>query len=239
MHRRIVSTSFFIALLIAALSISAQQPQCPTCPISAVNAKYLQGAGIGYAATSGAGLTLNLAAGRNRCSNTMTNYAGGTLSLTNNTTNYVFLDTTASCAPASNTTGYTSTGIALATVVTSGGVITGITDDRTFGLNTSAPIGGTTTTIASGTSALGTGAISSGTCATVVTTGASGVATTDNIQADFNADPTAVTGYTPATTGMLSIIKYPTSNNVNFKVCNSTGSSITPGAITLNWRVVR
>jgi hypothetical protein len=38
---------------------------------------------------------------------------------------------------------------------------------------------------------------------------------------------------------MLSIIKYPTSNNVNFKVCNSTGSSITPGAITLNWRVVR
>jgi hypothetical protein len=26
---------------------------------------------------------------------------------------------------------------------------------------------------------------------------------------------------------------------VNFKVCNNTGTSITPGAITLNWRVVR
>ena len=41
------------------------------------------------------------------------------------------------------------------------------------------------------------------------------------------------------TTGMLTIIPYPTSGNVNFKVCNNTGSSITPEAITLNWRVVR
>jgi hypothetical protein len=97
----------------------------------------------------------------------------------------------------------------------------------------------TTSTIASGTSALGTGAISSATCATVVTTSATGTATTDNILADFNADPTAATGYIPATAGMLTIIKYPTTNNVNFKVCNNTAGSITPGAITLNWRVTR
>jgi hypothetical protein len=57
--------------------------------------------------------------------------------------------------------------------------------------------------------------------------------------ADFNADPTGVTGYAPVTTGMLTIIKYPTSGTVNFKVCNLTSSSITPGAITLNWRVTR
>lgn len=93
--------------------------------------------------------------------------------------------------------------------------------------------------IASGTSALATGAITSGTCATAVTTTATGTATTDTVMADFNADPTAVTGYTPAVTGMLTIIKYPTANNVNFKVCNLTLASITPGAITLNWRVVR
>lgn len=100
--------------------------------------------------------------------------------------------------------------------------------------------GGTTTaTIASGTSALGTGAITSATCATVVTTSATGTATTDNVMADFNADPTAVTGYSPSASGMLTIIKYPTANNVNFKVCNNTGGTITPGAITLNWRVVR
>jgi hypothetical protein len=96
-----------------------------------------------------------------------------------------------------------------------------------------------TQTIASGTSALGTSAISSATCATVVTTSATGVATTDTIQASFNGDPTAVTGYVPLTAGMLTIIVYPTANNVNFKVCNNTSSSITPGAITLNWRVVR
>lgn len=93
--------------------------------------------------------------------------------------------------------------------------------------------------IAKGTSALGTGAISSGACATVVTTSASGVATTDTINASFNSDPTGVTGYAPTTNGMLTVIAYPTAGNVNFKVCNNTFSSITPGAITLNWIVLR
>lgn len=99
--------------------------------------------------------------------------------------------------------------------------------------------GGLTTTIASGTAALGTSAISSATCATVVTVSATNVATTDVVTASFNGDPTGVTGYVPLTSGMLTIIGYPTANNVNFKVCNNTAGSITPGAITLNWRVVR
>jgi len=105
--------------------------------------------------------------------------------------------------------------------------------------NTLSSAGGVTSTIASGTSALGTSAISSATCATVVTTTATNTATTDVVLASFNGDPTAVTGYVPLTTGMLTIIAYPTANNVNFKVCNNTSASITPGAITLNWRVVR
>lgn len=94
-------------------------------------------------------------------------------------------------------------------------------------------------TVASGTSALGTSAISSATCATVVTTSATGTATTDTVLAGFNGDPTGVTGYAASTSGMLTIIAYPSANNVNFKVCNNTASSITPGAITLNWRVIR
>jgi hypothetical protein len=94
-------------------------------------------------------------------------------------------------------------------------------------------------TVASGTAALGTSAISSGTCATVVTVAATGVATTDVVRAGFNGDPTAITGYTPSTSGTLTIIAYPTAGNVNFKVCNMTSSSITPGAVTLNWRVAR
>jgi hypothetical protein len=94
-------------------------------------------------------------------------------------------------------------------------------------------------TVASGTSALGTGAIASGACASAVTTTATGTATTDVIGWGFNGDPTAVTGYIPSTSGMLTIIAYPSTNNVSFKVCNNTSASITPGAITLNWRVAR
>jgi hypothetical protein len=98
---------------------------------------------------------------------------------------------------------------------------------------------GNNNTIASGTSAMGTSAIGSAACATVVTTSATGTATTDVVLASFNGDPTAVTGYVPLTAGMLTIVAYPTANNVNFKVCNNTSASITPGAITLNWRVTR
>jgi hypothetical protein len=127
---------------------------------------------------------------------------------------------------------YASSGTAVSGSNLGTGVLTAL------GNNLSAA-GGVTTTVASGTSALGTSAIASGACATVVTTSATNVATTDVILAGFNGDPTAVTGYAPATAGMLTIISYPSANNVNFKVCNNTGSSVTPGAITLNWRVVR
>jgi len=98
---------------------------------------------------------------------------------------------------------------------------------------------GSAVTIASGTATLGTSAIASGTCDKAVTVAASGVVTTDNIEADFGADPTWTTGYAPSSSGMLTIIKYPTFGNVNFKVCNNTANGITPGHVTLNWRVVR
>jgi hypothetical protein len=91
----------------------------------------------------------------------------------------------------------------------------------------------------SGTAALGTGAISSAACAADVTVSANGVLTSDVVTAGFNGKPTAITGYMPQTAGMLTIIPWPSSNNVNFTVCNGTGGPITPGAITLNWRVVR
>jgi hypothetical protein len=99
--------------------------------------------------------------------------------------------------------------------------------------------GGVTSTIASGATAMGTGAIGSGACASAVTATATNAATTDVITASFNADPTAVTGYIPSTNGMLTIIPWLTSGQANFKVCNNTGASITPGAVTINWRVVR
>lgn len=93
--------------------------------------------------------------------------------------------------------------------------------------------------IASGAASLGTSTIASGARASAVTVAATGVATTDNIMADFNADPTGTAGYSPSSSGMLAIVRYPTSSNVNFTVCSNTSNSITPGAATLNWRVVR
>lgn len=99
--------------------------------------------------------------------------------------------------------------------------------------------GGAATTIASGATTLGTSAISSAACATVVSPTATGTLTTDIVTASFNGDPTAITGYIPSTSGMLTIFVYPTADHVNFKVCNNTASSITPGAVTVNWRVAR
>lgn len=99
--------------------------------------------------------------------------------------------------------------------------------------------GGRTGVIACGTVALSTGAISSATCTSAQTVSAPGLVTTDVVIASFNGDPTAVTGYVPLTSGMLTIIVYPTANNFAVKTCNNTTGSVTPGAITLNWRGVR
>jgi hypothetical protein len=94
--------------------------------------------------------------------------------------------------------------------------------------------------IASGSSSLGTSSIASGlSSCPVVTVAAPNVVTTDVIGWGFNGNPTTVVGYKPGPTGMLTIIAYPTAGAVNFAVCNNTSASITPGAITLNWRIER
>ena len=116
------------------------------------------------------------------------------------------------------------------------------------GFTTSTPSGLAiiTQTIASGTVTLGNGStqIASGACSSVVTVSAPGVlavsgsdAITDNIYADFPSDPTGTTGFVPLL--MLTIVKWATHGNVNFKECNNTPSPITPTAITFPWRVTR
>lgn len=95
--------------------------------------------------------------------------------------------------------------------------------------------------IAHGTVSLGTTTVSTGTCSSAIDGGtATGVLTTDVVSASANADPTGVTGYKPATTGTLYVWAYPTSDHVNFKLCNNTSADITPGsAVTLNWYALR
>lgn len=95
-----------------------------------------------------------------------------------------------------------------------------------------------THTIASGAKALATASIASNTCATVQTATATGTLSTDRIIFTPNASIKAVTGYTPG--GTISIVAYPTADTVNFDVCNRDQSSaVTPGAVTLNWEVLR
>lgn len=99
-----------------------------------------------------------------------------------------------------------------------------------------------TITIASGSAALATGSISNGVCASAVTAAATGAIATDSLPADFSADPSGTTGYNPAAGAQaLTIYKWVSTgpSQVNFKVCNFTAAPITPGAVTLNWRVVR
>lgn len=135
----------------------------------------------------------------------------------------------------------TDTGIAFASATCANGYLGFITQTiGSAGLATAVikPCVGAGT-VASGTAALGTSAISSGACASAVTVAATGVLTTDVIIYTPNANPTTVTGYAVSASGSLYIWAVPTSGNVNFYVCNNSSASITPSALTLNWRVVR
>jgi hypothetical protein len=102
-----------------------------------------------------------------------------------------------------------------------------------------------TQTIAYGTAAIAATSIGSAACvaATITTTGgtAANIATTDSIAATFQGDPTSNTGFIPSTSGMLSVIPYVINGSpyIGVETCNNTGSSITPTATTITWRVTR
>lgn len=86
--------------------------------------------------------------------------------------------------------------------------------------------------VASGTSTLGNSAITSGACATVVTTAASGVLASDRIAWSYASAPATADG-------LLTLGAYVTSGNVNWKLCNPTASSQTPSGLVVNWEVLR
>jgi hypothetical protein len=96
---------------------------------------------------------------------------------------------------------------------------------------------GMTLDVAAGTATINPGAIGATSCSSAITVAATGVATTDVVDAGFSADPTGTTGYTAG--AQLSIVAWPTAGNVNFKACNNTGLAITPTSITINWKVRR
>lgn len=84
-----------------------------------------------------------------------------------------------------------------------------------------------------GTSTLSSNTIPATTCASAVTTSATGVTEADVISYSFNGPPSG------AYMNGLIIESYVTPGRVNFLVCNPTGGSLTPPSATLNWRVTR
>jgi hypothetical protein len=117
-----------------------QNPQSQTAPLYAVNAKYTNGVAPGYWPTqlpvgsepAATGLDINIGPGTVNCgSGAILAYAGGSFPLTANTTNYIYLNTSSSCAPQVKTTAFVGADIPIATVVTGSSTISSLTDDRT------------------------------------------------------------------------------------------------------------
>lgn len=115
----------------AAIRLLAQQGFTQNAPIYAVNSQYVQGVAPGFWPTAGGGLVLNLASGTASCGNSTAQYAGGTLTLTASTTNYVYVDPVA-CLPTFNTAGFPANAVPLATVSTGASSISAVLDQRTW-----------------------------------------------------------------------------------------------------------
>lgn len=95
----------------------------------------------GFEPTAGAGFTLNISAGKGFLNGALASYAGGTLSLTASSTNYVFLDPGAGLQPAFNTSGFLAGHLPIAVVTTDGSGITNIADKRSWFNQTFGEIG--------------------------------------------------------------------------------------------------
>lgn len=99
-----------------------------------------------------------------------------------------------------------------------------------------------TRTITSGTTALAVSEIAANSCQAVTegttnSTAATGALTTDTLDWDTSGSTVAIDGYVPP--AKLTIRDYLTAGFVNFDVCNETAAAVTPGALTLNWKVRR
>jgi len=89
---------------------------------------------------------------------------------------------------------------------------------------------------AGATLALSTSAIGAHTCSAAQTATITGLTTSAVVKWSFATTPIGVTGYGDATTPFLVVTTFPTTNTGNVVVCNISGASITPGAISVNLR---
>lgn len=89
-----------------------------------------------------------------------------------------------------------------------------------------------------GSVSLDTASIASGACTNVTDT-ATGAIAGDVLLPTWATDPTGVTGWSPSASGGLYLDWYVTADTVNFEVCNNTDAAIDPGAITMNYLIIR
>jgi len=165
----------------------------------------------------------------------------------NSTTSWLLTSQVTSIGSSGSSLTYAQFSYAPASLVTTNGTTSfsgafTFTGTVTATTNATFPSGTITLTqvVASGQTAMPTGALSGNTCSASATTAtATGAATTDAFEVNYASDPTGVTGYGGGTSGGITIRSWATSNTINFKLCNETSSSITPGALNVNWRVVR
>lgn len=175
------------------------------------------------------------------------------LKVNNNNGGATNIPTVATAGTSGNLVNYASNGIDLGVgVAAPAGTVVGTTDTQTL---TNKTIDGVTpatmafldatssiqtqlngkqaTLLAKVTTTVGTTAIAANACATAVTVTMTGLATTNTLNFTPTADVATVTGW--GATGGLTIDAWPTANTVNYKVCNQTAASITPGAsVTFN-----
>ncbi len=86
--------------------------------------------------------------------------------------------------------------------------------------------------IANTTFTTATSAVAANTCNGAVTVAMTGVLTSSVFMITPSADTAAVTGW--GSSGGLILDTWPTADTLNYKICNQTTSSITPGAVTFN-----
>jgi len=88
---------------------------------------------------------------------------------------------------------------------------------------------------ASGSTAMGTGAITNGSLCYRNHGSATGVTTTDRIVITPNADPTAVTGYAVRLRVAFISSLIPHLERLTLRFAIITSGSLTPAALTINW----
>jgi hypothetical protein len=123
-----------MTFLFAFVASYGQAPSTTTNPLFSTNVKWVQGFAPSYSFNQAStGLTFELLGGVNFACGSLVNYPGGQVTLTANATNFVYLDTTQSCIPVVNTTGFVlATQLPLFVVQTNSTGTVAISDVRTM-----------------------------------------------------------------------------------------------------------